>query len=180
MFAICCAIAPTAEVHYLYYPDPEILLTKHFHKLKDHILELCDDYGGNTGTMTVFIDDLSEVYDDADGLGYNDDSTSAPFAGKTPYECSVLLKQMCEEDPENCFDGDIFAILDEQSLKDGTLLLVEEPEEEDGGEAHSVRAVFDMAETQMLLWVAGKTTIGEARERALETEDGILRVGMDL
>jgi hypothetical protein len=87
---------------------------------------------------------------------------------------------MCEENTENCFDGDIFAIIDEQSLKDGTLLLVEEPAEEDGGEAHSVRAVFEMAETQMLLWVAGKTTIGEAKERALGTEDGILRVGMDL
>jgi len=131
--------------------------------------------------MTVFVDSLSETYDDADGLGYNDDSTSAPFAKKTPYECSLLLKQMCEENSENCFyDGDIFAILDEQSLRDGTLLLVEEPEEEDGGEAHSVRAVFEMAETQMALWVAGKTTISEAKERAMQTEDGILRVGMDL
>jgi len=155
--------------------------TKQHAQLKDHILTLCDDYAGNTGTMTVFVDSLSETYDDADGLGYNDDSTSAPFANKTPYECSLLLKQMCEDNSENCFyDGDIFAILDEQSLRDGTLLLVEEPEEEDGGEAHSVRAVFEMAETQMALWVAGKTTIIEAKERAMQTEDGILRAGMDL
>jgi hypothetical protein len=130
--------------------------------------------------MTVFIDNLSKTYDDADGLGYNDNSTSAPFAGKTAYQCSMLLKQMCEEDSDNCFDGDIFAIIDEQSLKDGTLLLVEEPEEEDGGEASSVRAVFEMTETQMALWMGGKTTIGEAIERAKETEDGILRPGMDL
>jgi hypothetical protein len=130
--------------------------------------------------MTVFIDDLSETYDDADGLGYNDDSTSAPFAGKNAYDCSILLKQMCEEDPENCFHPDIFAMLDEQSLKDGTLLLVEEPEEEDEGEAYSVRAVYEMAETQMALWVAGKTVVTEAKERAQNTKDGILRPGMDL
>lgn len=131
-------------------------------------------------TFIVFIDSLSETYPEASSLGNNASSTSAPFAGKTAYECSLLLKQMCEEDSENCFDGYIFAILDEQSLKDGTLLLVEDPEEEDGGEAHSVRAVYEMAETQMLLWVAGKTTIGEAKERSQETEDGILRPGMDL
>jgi hypothetical protein len=88
---------------------------------------------------------------------------------------------MCEEDDENCFDGYLFAILDEQSLKDGTLLLVEEPAEEDGGEAHSVRAVYEMAESQMLLWVAGKTTISETKERVQEeTTDGILRPGMDI
>ena len=147
-------------------------------KLKDHILTLCDDNGGNRGTITVFIESLSEVYDDADGLGYNDDSTAAPFAGKTPYECSLLLKEMCEENSENCFDGDTFAILDERSLKDGTMLLVEEPEEEDGGEKHSVRVTFEIAELQMALWGSGKASVVDAREKAQQTDDGVLRAGM--
>ncbi|CAD0109364.1 unnamed protein product, partial [Aureobasidium uvarum] len=163
MFAICCAIAPAA-------------------KLKNHILDLCHNYDNNPNpdSFLVFIDDISLVYPDADEPGDSTPSTSAPFAGKTAYECSVMLKQMCKDSSENCFDGDLFAILDERSLEDGTLLLVEEPAEVDGGEAHSVRAVFEMCETQMLLWVAGKTTISEAKERAQETEDGALRPGMDL
>ncbi|KAK6007471.1 hypothetical protein QM012_004285 [Aureobasidium pullulans] len=162
-FAICCAIAPTAE-------------------LKDRILELCDDYGGNTGTMLVFIDDLSRVNDEDDGLGYNKDSTSAPFAGKTPYECWIMLQKILEENEGegSNFVDTIFAILDERSLEDGTLLLVEEPVEEDDGEAHSVRAVFEMSETQMSLWHGGKNTVYEANERIKNTKDGILRPGMDI
>jgi hypothetical protein len=156
--------------------------TNQYVQLKDHIIKLCNDYSNlDNETFIVFIDSLSTLYPEASSLGNNTSSTSAPFANKTPYECSLLLKQMCEEDDENCFDGEIFAILDEQSLKDDTLLLVEEPAEEDGGEAHSVRAVYEMAESQMLLWVAGKTTISEAKERVQEeTTDGILRPGMDL
>ncbi|KAH0191224.1 hypothetical protein KCV03_g6354, partial [Aureobasidium melanogenum] len=161
MFAICCAIAPTAE-------------------LKDRILELCDDYGGNTGTMLVFIDDLSRVYDEDDGLGYNKDSISAPFAGKTAYECWLMLKRILAENEGSYFADDMFAILDQRSLEDNTLLLVEEPEEEDGGEAHSVRAVFQMCETQMALWTAGKTTVTEAKERAQTTEDGVLQADIFL
>jgi hypothetical protein len=131
-------------------------------------------------TFIVFIDSLSTLYPEASSLGSNITSTSAPFANKTPYECSLMLKQMCEENSENCFDGYLFAILDEQSLKDNTLLLVEEPAEEDGGEAASVRAVFEMAESEMLICMAGKTSIEEAKERVQETEDGILRPGIDI
>ncbi|KAH0363921.1 hypothetical protein KCU65_g7101, partial [Aureobasidium melanogenum] len=161
MFAICCAIAPTAE-------------------LKNRILQLCDDYGGNTGTMLVFIDDLSRVYDEDDGLGYNKDSISAPFAGKTPYECWIMLQKILAENEGSCFVDSIFAILDQRSLEDGTLLLVEEPEEEEGAEACSVRAVFEMCETQMALWMGGKNTVYEANERVKSTQDGVLRPGMDI
>ncbi|KAG9689167.1 hypothetical protein KCU95_g6245, partial [Aureobasidium melanogenum] len=161
MFAICCAIAPTAE-------------------LKNRILKLCDDYGGNIGTMLVFIDDLSRVYDEDDGLGYNKDSTSAPFAGKTPYECWMMLQKILAENEGSCFVDSIFAILDQRSLADGTLLLVEEPEEEESAEAYSVRAVFEMCETQMALWIGGKNTVYEANERVKGTKDGVLRPGMDI
>lgn len=149
-------------------------------QLKDRILGLCDDYGGNTGTMLVFVDDLSRVYDEEDGLGYNKDSTSTPFTGKTPYQCWLMLQKILEEN-EGCYFSDtIFGILDERSLEDGTLLLVEEPAEEDGGEAYSVRAVFEMCETQMSLWVGGKNTVYEANERVRNTNDGVLRPGMDI
>lgn len=128
----------------------------------------------------VFVDDLSRVYDEEDGLGYDKDSSSAPFTGKTPYQCWLMLNKILEENEGSYFDDTIFAILDERSLKDGTLLLVEEPTEEDDGEAHSVRAVFEMCETQMSLWMGGKNTVYEANERIKNTEDGILRPGMDI
>ena len=87
-----------------------------------------------------------------------------------------MLKDMLEENDANCFGDDMFAVLDERSLEDGTLLLVEE----NSGEVHSVRAVFELCETQMLLWVAGKNTAYEAKERVENTEDGVLRPGMDM
>lgn len=130
--------------------------------------------------MLVFIDDLSRVYDEDDGLGYNKDSTSAPFAEKTPYECWMMLQKILAENEGSCFVDSIFAILDQRSLEDGTLLLVEEPEEEEGSEAHSVRAVFEMCETQMALWIGGKNTVYEANERVKNTHDGVLRPGMDI
>lgn len=91
-----------------------------------------------------------------------------------------MLKDILEKNDANCLSDEIFAVLDERSLEDGTLLLVEEPEEEDGEEASSVRAMFEMCETQMLLWVAGKNTVYEANERVKQTEDGVLRPGMDI
>ncbi|CAD0089627.1 unnamed protein product, partial [Aureobasidium mustum] len=156
-FPICCAIAPTAELNYNY------------------------EGNGNDDSFLVFVDDVSRVYgvEDEDP-NVDTDSTSAPFAEKSAYECWLMLKDMLEKNDANCFSDDIFAVLDERSLEDGTLLLVEEPEEEDGGEASSVRAMFEMCETQMLLWVAGKNTVYEANERVKQTEDGVLRPGMDI
>lgn len=85
------------------------------------------------GINLVFVDDVSHVYTECDGLGYN-----------------------------------LFAI---SMTKDGTLLLVREPEVADEGEAASARVVLKMAETHLALWVAGKTIIHEGREKAQNTEN---------
>ena len=42
----------------------------------------------------VFVDDASRIYDSPDEIGKNTNSKTAPFAGKTPYECYDLLKDI--------------------------------------------------------------------------------------
>lgn len=125
------------------------------------------------GSELVFVDDLSSTYTEPDESGYNTDSTSAFFARKSPRECYGLLQQMCERTASE-FHLSIFASVDARSLEDGTMLLTEEPEEEDGGEDSSVRAVFEMVQSQLALWAVARTTVGENRERAQGTEDGVL------
>lgn len=132
------------------------------------------------GTFLVFVDDLTRIYNKPSDLGYNHDATEAPFAGKTPHECSLMLKALSEGMNPSDLDSESFAILDERSLTDGTLVLVGEAEEQDGGEQATVRIVFDMVESQILLWASGKTTVEEDRVRAESTVDGVLRAGMDL
>lgn len=149
-------------------------------KLKDRILHLIQKYYDSMLDDIVFIDYLSRVYTRPNKFGENADSIFAPFAGKGSYECSIALKRMSEgPDPSN-LDYDMFAVLDERSLEDGSVLLVPEPEVGDGGEGHPVRVIFDMLKSQVLMWTAGKTTVIEDRERAKGTVDGILRTGMDL
>jgi hypothetical protein len=132
------------------------------------------------GTFLVFVDDLSRAYTEPSDLGYNEDSLQAPFAGKGPFDCSVMLKSLCEGPTPSDLDYDSFAILDLRSLEDDTLLLVRDPEEHDGGHQASLRVIFDMIESQIMLWAAGKTTLEEGREKAESTLDGVLRPGMDI
>lgn len=81
----------------------------------------------------------------------------------------------CDEHEYN-----LFAVVDESSLKVGTLLLVNEPEKAGRGQAALTRVVLEMAETQLALWVADKTTIHEGREEAQNNDNSVLRTGMDM
>ncbi|GAB7341096.1 hypothetical protein MBLNU457_7410t2 [Dothideomycetes sp. NU457] len=139
---------------------------------------------GGTGRCSnfVFIDDLSRVYTAADERGYtpdspSTDSSSAPFAGKTPFECSALLQKWCRDTGEKGVMWTEFAIIDETSLQDGTLLLVGEPEETDGGAAQSVRWPFRMAEMKLALYLTGDDFIEDDREEAEGSLYGIVPEG---
>ncbi|KAG9693198.1 hypothetical protein KCU95_g6601, partial [Aureobasidium melanogenum] len=158
--AICCAVKLSAE-------------------LKDRILQLNADYLNDIETHLVFIDDLSRVYTDPNEVEESEDSPMAPFAGQSPYDCYKLLRRLCEDNGSD-IDCDSFAIIDERSLTDDTMLLVTEPEESDGGESMSVRIAFEMLQSQLFLRMAGSTTVEEDRERAARSDDGVRRPGMDI
>ena len=64
--------------------------------------------------------------------------------------------------------------MDDRSLQDDTILIVERPQEEDGGYPASVRGTFEVA--LRLLWYAwGRTDLRDDQERVEATSDGILR-----
>lgn len=131
------------------------------------------------GSELVFVDDLQHPYTEANDLGYNEDSNLAPFADCTIYDCYVLLQEMRERTASE-FHPSIFAIIDHKSLQDGTMILTEEPEADDAGVQYSVRAVFEMAQSQLALWAVGKTSVTESKARVASVGDGVLRPGMDL
>jgi len=116
--------------------------------MKDSILRQSQGYIKPIASNIVFVDHLSCFYAGPSKQGHNTDPSLAPFAGKTPFECSVLLRQMCQDTGSNV-DCDEFAILDERSLNDSTLLLVQEPREADGGEENSIRFPFKMVESKL-------------------------------
>ncbi|KAF2159720.1 hypothetical protein M409DRAFT_29880 [Zasmidium cellare ATCC 36951] len=124
----------------------------------------------------VFVDSLTEEYDEpSEAPVTNASSPNSPFIGKSTHECYELLQQLLE-DTGSDIDYDCFAIMDERSIRDDTLLLAEGPEEEDG-EAQSVRVPFDVASLVMLNFRAGNATASEYRERAEQEDDGVLKIG---
>ncbi|KAK4502609.1 hypothetical protein PRZ48_006035 [Zasmidium cellare] len=124
----------------------------------------------------VFVDSLTEEYDAPSEAPVMDASSpDSPFMGKSTHECYELLQQLLE-DTGSDIDYDCFAIMDERSIKDDTLLLAEGPAEE-GGEAESVRAPFDVASLVMLNFRAGNASMSEYKERAAKEEDGVLKIG---
>lgn len=124
----------------------------------------------------AFVDSLTEQYDEASERPIEwPSSSSSPFKGKTTHECHLLLKQLVE-DTGSDIDVEIFAIMDETSTDNGTLLLAEGPAEENG-EAESVRARFEDASLVCLNFRAAKLDVAELRERAEAEADGVLRFG---
>jgi hypothetical protein len=119
---------------------------------------------------------LTRTYNKPDETGKNVNSATAPFNGKTLYECHVLINKLREETGSEQIDDDMFIVVDARSLRDNSLLLVRTPEEEnDEEESFSVRVSFELMESHLLLWSAGHTTVSEDRERAANTDDGVLR-----
>lgn len=94
----------------------------------------------------------------------------------SPYQCYVLLQRIQANvtNPESEVRDDMFAIFDERSLVDGTLLLVDPPEEEDPPFSCSVRVFPQLMEIRLALWAAGSSCIWEDKGRAQITR-GVLQ-----
>jgi hypothetical protein len=87
-----------------------------------------------------------------------------------------MITKLREETNSEDIDDEMIVVADERSLRDESLLPVAMPEEEDDDEeSFSVRVSFELMESHLLLWGAGRTTPFEDRERAAKTDDGVLR-----
>ena len=118
----------------------------------------------------VFVDSIHEDYD----KGYLEDvyeasSPDSPFIGKTPEECAALLKEL-HANTNLHMNLDAFAMMDERSMDDDTLLVVSA---KDG--CADVRAEFSMAIATMMCWMTGYLTVYEDIDSARNTKDDVLR-----
>jgi hypothetical protein len=121
----------------------------------------------------VFVDSLEISYteDDVPTVGNNTaSSATSPFQGKNASECHDLLKQLSEE-PGSSINPEPFAILDDRSMQDDTVLLCEAGEEG----VSSVRAAFGITESRLLQYFAADAGVDQDHEAAARTSDGVLR-----
>jgi hypothetical protein len=98
-------------------------------------------------------------------------SPDSPFIGKTPEQCFALLKELQATTKSN-IDLDGFAMMDERSMNDDTLLLVNAKYG-----CASVRAEFAIAIAAMMCWMTGHSTVDEDIDTARKSEDNVLRCG---
>lgn len=124
----------------------------------------------------VFVDSLTQRYSSPSSAPVQKSSSAtSPFLGKSVHECYELLQKLFE-DTGSDIDYDCFAVMDERSIDDDTLLLAQGPAEE-GGPAEAVRVRFGDANHVALNFLAGKVDVADFRERAEREPDGVLKVG---
>jgi hypothetical protein len=129
----------------------------------------------------VFVDSLTEVYTDETEIGDMEDeqirtitSPDSPFKGKPPAECHQLLRQLRRN--ESDIDYCSFVVMDERSLTDDTVLLVNAPGEgEEEGDVQTIRVAFEIAHWRLSGYSMAMMDIGEDRKVAEAMEDGVLR-----
>jgi hypothetical protein len=131
----------------------------------------------------VFVDSLSEIYTEETEIGTMRDeqqqsitSPDSPFKGKSPSECHQILRQLRLGTSD--IDHTSFVIMDERSLDDDTVLLVNALDNEGReGEVRSIRASFEIVHWRLLGYMDGEFySMDEDLEAVKGTEDGVLRV----
>lgn len=125
----------------------------------------------------VFVDSIDDYYDKASEAPIEDESSpNSPFIGKTPRECHQLLLKL-REDTESEIIADYFAIMDERSTQDDTVLLVcaERDLENEVLAWSTLRATFQASAVALMLCHSGHSSIGEDVERAQREYDNVYR-----
>lgn len=128
------------------------------------------DRCGSSETNLVFIDDLSKPYNTPSKVGENSDPTLSPFADRTPYECKVLLQELCKETGSAIIDCDHFAMADQQSLKDGTLPVIVKPKENET--LPPVRVTFRVIELRLQSEASRQTKPSADLDSTKNSKDG--------
>ena len=130
------------------------------------------EYMHDEGENNVFVDCLSKTYVRHDGAGQNIQSSPHEFRGKNAQECFALLAQIRAE-TISVVHPRIFAIFDEQSLNDDTVIVVDM---DDDDTARSARCEFRIACAKLNGYFIVDADIDEDIEEAEEEGDGVLRV----
>jgi len=130
----------------------------------------------NSTADFVFIDRMDCRYDKPSEFpveaGSNPDS---PFIGKSPQEVSQMLRKLCEDTGSEIMVWYII-IMDERTLRDDTVLLAtDDGDAMDGQEIETVRATFEVAAEEVVLFHTGHRGIEEDQWKAEKEGDGVFR-----
>ncbi|KAJ9297300.1 hypothetical protein DTO271G3_4593 [Paecilomyces variotii] len=125
----------------------------------------------------VFVDSIDDYYNEASETPIeNESSPDSPFIGKTPQECHQLLVKLVE-DTESEIITEHFAIMDERSTKDDTVLLVcaERNDDDEVVAWPTVRATFEVTAISLMCYLSGHSSVEEDLERAGRECDNVYR-----
>ncbi|OQN97870.1 hypothetical protein B0A48_16181 [Cryoendolithus antarcticus] len=155
LFPVCCIADVSAE-------------------FKERFIQVNQDYHDQVILNVVFVDSITATYTEESEIDECTPSASdSPFKGKSVHECYLLLRRLRQE-TESDIDPENFAILDEQSLQDDTVLLAQGPY--DGGvEAVSVRVTMEMVNMELLCYITGDSSVQQGQEASAEAVDGVYR-----
>ncbi|PPJ50653.1 hypothetical protein CBER1_05265 [Cercospora berteroae] len=144
--------------------------------VKDRFIEANQNYKNQMICYMAFIDDLTATYSDESEIGGDVGTSQAPFKDKTAQECLELLRKLRIEN-ESDIRCSLFIVMDERTLQDETVLLVQAPFLGEEGEIKTVRAEFQVAYSQLMCYeMAYESDNIEADQAAAQaTEDGVLR-----
>ncbi|KAJ5792596.1 uncharacterized protein N7503_008574 [Penicillium pulvis] len=126
----------------------------------------------------VFVDTLDDYYSEASEAPTEVDSNpNSSFIHKTPQECYELLLKL-REDTESETITHYFAIMDERSTQDDTVLLVcasVDLDAENELTIQTIRASFQASVFALMLYETGHSSVGEDEERAERAGDTVYR-----
>lgn len=106
----------------------------------------------------------------------DDCDPDSPFIGKTPDECYRLLIKL-KEDTESEIQIYQFAIMDERSAQDDTVLLVcaQCDENEENETLATLRATFEVSVKALGVYMTGHSSVAEDAEHAAQEGDDVYR-----
>ena len=124
----------------------------------------------------AFIDRMDHRYDEPSESPITADSNpDSPFIGKSAQEVSQMLRKLCEDTGSEIMVWYII-IMDERTLRDDTVLLTaDDGDAMDGQEIETVRATFEVAADEVVLFHTGHRGIEEDQWKAEKDKDGVFR-----
>lgn len=140
-------------------------------KFLDYLITSNLDTKGDDELMVIVVDDLSKTYTEASKLPMQ--PSVSPFRQKTAEECFLMLQEFVENTGSAITDTETFAILDERSMKDKSVLVVRGDVRT--GKFRTVRTAMEKVDMTLAALVVGSIGIEELQQSAAKEEDGVCR-----
>ena len=126
--------------------------------------------GENEGFF-LFVDSVDDRYDGpSEKPARQGSSANSPFVGKAPQECQTLLKEL-QGNSHLDIDTRFFAILDDRSDREDSVLLVDDSNED----FCTMKVAFELAMELLMCYVSGHRSVKEDNDSAQREDDGVLR-----